>query len=383
MDGALNELALHSAILSGNTETVKFILSNTSDINLKDDDGNTAVNIAAKCGNVDLINLLCDNGADMTLTNDNNDDIGLMAIYSKDVNVVEVLYDKNFVFNAIHVFVALKTDVVDIIMFFARNNIPMIQSMAHIACFHNSIFCLNEFVCNDIFANYIKATDNNGDTPAHIAVRKKNYNCTRILTHKDVDFYSENNFRQSPMSIACDNDDLLCLSTMLKHKCDKNYNTKLLMSTVHDKHFNCAWILLKYGVDNIDEMIVTSIGLRYNALLCACDNADISCLLLLLENGANPNSEYDDGSTPIMYAILKNSVECAQLLHDYGADLNVADNNGITPAYLAAENGFIDCMEFLKKNDSVIDIRADNGLTPYKIAEKNDHTLICELINKK
>ncbi len=55
-------------------------------------------------------------------------------------------------------------------------------------------------------------------------------------------------------------------------------------------------------------------------------------LIKLLKNGANPNATTADGEfTPLILAIDKNDVKAAQLLLDYGADPDFQTQNGISP----------------------------------------------------
>jgi ankyrin repeat protein len=67
---------LLTACENGHTDIVELLLDRGSDINVKDEYGNTPLIMASRNGHVDIIQLLLDNGADIEVT----DNRGLTAI---------------------------------------------------------------------------------------------------------------------------------------------------------------------------------------------------------------------------------------------------------------------------------------------------------------
>lgn len=61
--------ALHLSVLSDRAECIQYLLSNNADINIINDGGNTVLYQAAINENIDCINLLLNNGIDISLTN--------------------------------------------------------------------------------------------------------------------------------------------------------------------------------------------------------------------------------------------------------------------------------------------------------------------------
>ena len=70
-------------------------------------------------------------------------------------------------------------------------------------------------------------------------------------------------------------------------------------------------------------------------------------IILLLENGANPNASANYGETPLHIAAQKGRVDILGKLLDAKADLNARNSIGSTPFMYAAWNGKIPALEFL------------------------------------
>ena len=59
----------------------------------------------------------------------------------------------------------------------------------------------------------------------------------------------------------------------------------------------------------------------------------------LLEDGADPNLRYGDGTSALHWASYWDELEAARILIDAGADPNAVTDLGVTPLWPAAENG--------------------------------------------
>ena len=58
-----------------------------------------------------------------------------------------------------------------------------------------------------------------------------------------------------------------------------------------------------------------------------------------LEDGADPNREDDDGTTPLFFAASNGHARCIHILVDEGADIDVFSLNLRTPLNIAASGG--------------------------------------------
>ncbi|KAJ3082361.1 hypothetical protein HK102_001759 [Quaeritorhiza haematococci] len=76
-----------------------------------------------------------------------------------------------------------------------------------------------------------------------------------------------------------------------------------------------------------------------DAFLAATKLEDIEECVLLLDEGADVNSIYEPGhQTSLMLAVLKNNVEFVKFLVEHGADVRITDENGKTALDVAVEH---------------------------------------------
>ena len=76
----------------------------------------------------------------------------------------------------------------------------------------------------------------------------------------------------------------------------------------------------------------------------AAQNGYLEIVELLLEHGANPNVQDNDGRTPLHYAVENCHVDVARVLLDHGADPTIRDNEGMTPLDYSSN-----CEEFIEE----------------------------------
>jgi cytohesin len=91
---------------------------------------------------------------------------------------------------------------------------------------------------------------------------------------------------------------------------------------------------------------------------------------LLLERGADPNIQDNDGDTPLHLAAANGYSEIVKLLLEHGADPNVQDYGGMTPLHYAA-TGYLEVVELLLEHGANPNIQNNNGYTPLHYAVAN------------
>ncbi|XP_077977399.1 ankyrin repeat and SOCS box protein 11-like [Glandiceps talaboti] len=96
------------------------------------------------------------------------------------------------------------------------------------------------------------------------------------------------------------------------------------------------------------------------------------CIELLLQNGAEVNSQCKHGTTAL-HAVAGLYPDCTLLLIKKGANIDTEDNWGVTPMYIAACNGQLDCIRILVLAGANFTYRnRKTGLLPKQLAKHTD-----------
>lgn len=119
----------------------------------------------------------------------------------------------------------------------------------------------------------------------------------------------------------------------------QNCNTKLL----HPSYTACAAVaandpgalknIILSGTVNIDQL--SSNGA--SALHEAAYDGKLSCVVTLLQCGADVNIEDGEGWTPLHAAVCGQSTQCAELLVRRGANVRAKTDDGLTPLAIAMQ----------------------------------------------
>lgn len=91
---------------------------------------------------------------------------------------------------------------------------------------------------------------------------------------------------------------------------------------------------------------------------------DLRRVGVLLARGADPDAPDDEGRTPLMSAVLGNSVALAGLLLESAADVNARDQQGWTALHYAAEEQAPELARILIARGAEIDAQDGEGRTP-------------------
>lgn len=177
-----------------------------------------------------------------------------------------------------------------------------------------------KLLLEDGASTLINSTDNNGDTPLHIACKMTNdKGLVRFLINNGA----------SPSILEKNNDGLTALELAILN------------------------LSAEKSEEILDLVDVDWAQSSYNQLLNMCCKRDKwSTAINLIENGANVNINDPDvlGNTPLHYACSKsNNKNHIQALIDYGADssIHVMNNENITPLQQAIKNQAVEELRFL------------------------------------
>lgn len=107
---------------------------------------------------------------------------------------------------------------------------------------------------------------------------------------------------------------------------------------------------------------------------------------LLLERGASPHAQDEDGETPLHWAAAKGSPSVVPLLLEHGAEINAVAStettgNGATPLYKAVEAGRLDIVRLLIERGALVDFGDDDEAPIHQAAGWGNPAILQQLID--
>lgn len=190
----------------------------------------------------------------------------------------------------------------------------------------------------------LEARDSTLSTPLILASLLNIIEVVKLLIEKKASFDAGDERDFTPLHHACSYGYFEIVQILLEAGADPN-RTALIDDTtpfhqaVLNGHHELIDILIKYGAD-------PSFG-NNKALNLACENGHTMCVQMLLDNNCDPNCKDDQLSTPAHKAALNGHLGCLQLLKKASADIFAKDNEGSTPLHKAAFSGRENVVEYL------------------------------------
>lgn len=346
---ALNLAARHKGQLS----TVKMLLDKQADIEGRDGQSWTALHHAASNGHQEIVELLLARGADIKSINDTGDTPLHLAARKGNRQLVELL----------------------------------LESGANIA-----IRCKS------------------GRTPLHNAIRHQTI--IELLLSRGADIESTNLTGCTALHMAVENglrgtaELLLDKGADLEHQCDPGWTALLVAAYLG--HQEIAELLLNRGADMGKRLTKTDQNALYlavngghqkvtelllsrgadfqglnaygqNLLLMAAGSGLEGIVELLLGRGMDIESTGRSGYTALHAAAGRGHSKTVKLLLDKGADINCQSNSGNTALHQAARCGFCEIVEVLLSRGADIQSKNYSGDTPLHLAVKYGNQELVEL----
>jgi len=257
----------------------------------------------------------------------------------------------------------------ELLTFIDRNDVPKLKSA--IQQIDNKAMFLNQ-------------QDSIGNTWLHYAVQFNNNEAAAIFLVNGADPNITNNDELTPLDIARKNN---YGETTLKIYEFQLQDWKLRADKFNEE--NLEYALLNDNTLILNEFITNHISVDsmllsndFSPLITAIFANSTNCALLLLENGTDPNSEFD--TRPVLtMAVMFNQPKVVKLLLEKGADVNKTDGTLTAPLMFAAEEGFEEITALLLKFGADITRKDKADETAYNKAIKKEHNALAEklLIN--
>uniref|UniRef100_A0A3Q2PDV5 Ankyrin repeat and SOCS box containing 2 n=1 Tax=Fundulus heteroclitus TaxID=8078 RepID=A0A3Q2PDV5_FUNHE len=148
-----------------------------------------------------------------------------------------------------------------------------------------------------------------------------------------------------------------------------------LLVAVSRAQLGCVQVLLENGADpelpNYD---------KETPLYKACERSNAAIVATLLNRGVAVNTHCIMGWTPLQECVVQSNMEICEMLLKAGAKLNLRNMYGITPLFTAAQNGQLAALRFLIKHGADVNTQADDGATALYEAAKMGHEEAVQLL---
>ncbi|XP_048374719.1 ankyrin repeat and SOCS box protein 3 isoform X2 [Sphaerodactylus townsendi] len=178
-----------------------------------------------------------------------------------------------------------------------------------------------------------------------------------------------------PLHLSASQGSLECVAVFLKFGANPNEvtndaTTPLFLAVEHG-HTDVIKLLLHHGA-NVNGPHCWS---EWNSLHQASFRNYPAILKLLLDKGANTESEDDFGITPLFIAAQYGNLECLRILISYGAIVNCQAKDRATPLFIAAQEGHGECVELLlaKRADPNLYCNEEEWQLPVHAAAQMGH----------
>ena len=211
--------------------------------------------------------------------------------------------------------------------------------------------------------------NNNGQTPLQLAMMTGWFQLARVLIDLGADVSTEDEHGRTLLHLlatirAHESDALDLVWPLLEHGAVVNRRDKYKQTPLHLAIRRCwfqlARILLDQGAnakaEYDDETPPLHLVLSASRIY---DSDALDLTFLLLEHGAEVNSQDKNKQTPLLLAMGRGWFKLAWILLERGANANAEDNNGKTPLHILSEHQIYD------SDNSVLQS------TPYRGADNN------------
>ena len=357
--------ALMIACDEGHESTVKVLIDNGADVDLRDRQHQTALmQIARKKGREGCMELLINSGAGVDFQDRPGRSALMHACDMGHIEYVQLLIKKE-----------ADIDLQGI------DGLSALMILCHDHITHPGIFrCLLERGAN------VNLQDQWRKTALMIASVKRNKAFVEELLEYEAQLDMQDSEGNTALILAFKiRYNLNLVELLIRKGADMNLKNKegqnLLMIACTEESEQCVKLLLENGVEtNLQDKK----GLT--ALMIASKGGSDSIVELLLSNGqAGVDMKEHQGRTALMHSVLykrRQLVEVLRLLIKHRANLDLQDNLGWSALMIACQNGHVEVCSMLLDKDANLSLRNMEGLTAFDIATSSKNRDLFSLFSK-
>lgn len=230
----------------------------------------------------------------------------------------------------------------------------------------------------------VNVKDDENKTPLHIAIESQCWDAVSLLVKHGADVNVIDNQGQMPLHIAVKNG-YVAIPNLIRHGANVNARNKYAKTPLHiaveQKNMSALNYLLEHGAQ-VDAR--TQLG--KDPLYIAVEMHNLSIVEQLLKFKANVNSSDQFGKTVLHLAVKIQNVAILECLLVNKADINAKIISGIwkgyTPLHFAVESNNEAVINKLLDYNPDLDVKDKNGNTALHVAMKITNSKLIELMKK-
>ena len=330
------------------------ILSKYVDVDIRDNDGDTALHMASMQGSEQCLKWLCKTYPDLVNVQNNKGETPLYiaACFSK-VNCVKLLFgyaNENIICSEGTPFhIASRQGAEECLALLAEKYLHMVEvrndngySALDLAAYYDKLKCLK------VLSKYIDINikDQDGETVVHTASRQGSAKCLIWIceTHPHL-INLKNNKEETALYLAACFNRLPCVQVLCKYA-DANIKnvegTALHIASRQDAHKSLDLLCARY-----QKLLNKRNGNNYTATDIAAYYDNINCLKVLSKY-VKMNIKDNDGDTPLHTASRRGAIKCLTwLCETYPQIVNITNKKGESALHLAAYFNNLACVKVL------------------------------------
>ncbi len=323
---------IHSAIISGNETIVQLLIDHTADI--RDDQGNSPLHLAAIHGDIKVARCLMKNKASLNAIDGHGRTPLMLVAINHQFEIARHLVK----FNAL-------LDIQD------QNGMTALMIAAdHYSCSTADIDC--------------------------------DYNTVEMILKNGASTDLVNKEGYTALIMAVKTKRLPIVEILLKHYADINMHDEIkgytaLMVSAEMGHFPIVELLLKYKA-NINIQSVSG----WTALMVSAEKGNLTTVEMLLKHNADINMQDNFGRSALILSPIMKHLPIVERLLKHNTDINMNDNDGLSALIGSAKMGCLPIVELLLKHSADINMQDNIGQSSLIVSAIEGHLPILELLLK-
>ena len=412
---------LMAAAEQGHVELAKLLIKHNAQVNVKDKNGKTALDVACFYGWDELIDLLLAKGCDITLSYNHGLASLMSAVMKGHQTIAEILTKQEFGIGmggqnvATALYLATKLGLVHLIDL-------LIQKGSKVNATANGASCYGQLQIAELLAEYYGDVHsrNGGWTPLMIAAKNGDLDIAQLLIKHNADIALKNHAGETALHAAACYGQMQLAELLIEHYGDVHVNELRtdgwtpLMIAAKNADLDVAQLLINhdanidlknpdgetalhvaafYGQEQLAELLVKHGGDAYidkmrtdgwTPLMIAAKNGDLGVARLLVNQNADIGLKNLDGETALHVAVYCNQEKVAQMLVEKFGDslVNEMRSDGWTPLMIVAKTGDLGVARLLMKHKACIDLQNSDGETALHVATCYGQVELAELFIK-